>query len=159
VALTEDSLILGRDSASAFTGPGAVFGRLAFSLDSVEGFEVSRGIHRNVVNGGLIGAILGSLGGLAILCTRIHDCLGHRATDLPASQAVTIMLVSAGTAAAIGGTVGYFVRGEHWEGVSLDQLGRQRVAPPPQSGMRLAVGFSLFPPFPGPRRAPPLRDR
>jgi hypothetical protein len=158
MALTEDSLILGRDSTTAARDPGAVTGRLALSLDSLEAFEVSRGVHRNVVTGVLVGGILASLGGLALLCTRIHDCLGHRETDLPGNQAVAIMMASAGVGALIGGTLGFFVRGEQWDAVPLDQLGRERVGPPP-SALRFKVGFSLFPPFPGPRRARSALDR
>ena len=159
VALTEDSLILGRDSMAPVGAPGTVAARLALSLDSLDDFAVFRGIHRDGLTGALIGGVVGSLGGLALLCTRIHDCLGHRETDLPASQAVTIMLVSAGAGVLIGGTVGFFVRGEHWDDVPLDQLERQQVAPSPQSAMRLEVGFSLFPALAGIRRALPAQDR
>ena len=158
VALTEDSLILARDSTAIFPDPGAVNGRLALSLDSVDAFGVSRGIHRNILPGGLVGGILGSLGGLAIICTRIHDCLGHRETDLPASQFSTILAASAVAGIVIGGAVGAFVRTEHWEDVPLNELGKRRVAPAP-SAVRFQVGLSLFPAFLDPLRAPRARDR
>lgn len=159
LALTEDSLILGRDSTTVARDPGAVSGRLALSLDSVDAFEVSRGVHRDVVSGVLAGGILGSLGGLVLLCARIQDCLGHRETDLPGNQAAAIMMISAGAGVLIGGTLGFFVRGEQWDPVPLNQLGRDRVAPSPQSALRLKVGFSLFPPFAAPRRAASALDR
>jgi hypothetical protein len=160
VALTGDSLILGPDSTAVAPDGGAVRGRLAVSLDSVDALGVSRGVHRNVLSGALVGGIVGTLGSFAVLCTRIHDCLGHRDTDLPLGQFFTILLASAGAGVAIGGTVGAFVRTEHWDDIPLNELDKLRMAAPPaQSAMRVQVGFALFPALLGAHGALPARNR
>ena len=148
VALTDDSVILGRDSTIATVGAGFVTGRLALSLDTIEQIEVSRGVHPNVVRGALIGTALGSLVGLALLCPRINDCLGHRPADPPLGQVLGIMVGSMAGGMLVGGTVGAYIRSEQWDLVPLDALRRAREASFAGTGMRLKVGLALFPAFP-----------
>lgn len=152
VALTDDSLILGRDSTTGSADAGFVGGRLALPLDTVEQLEVSKGVHTNVVQGALIGTVLGSLVGLALLCPRINDCLGHRPADPPLGQVLGIMVGSVAGGVLVGGTVGAFVRSEHWDLVPLDALRRAREMSSAGAGMRLQVGLALFP-------APPWAPR
>jgi hypothetical protein len=142
VALTDDSLVLERDSARSLAESGAVAGRLALALDGVDEIDVSQGMHRNLVSGVLIGGVIGSLGGLTVLCLRIGDCLGHGERDL---QASTIMLVAVGAGVAVGGTIGVFVRSERWDEVPLSVLHRVRVDPLTPSALRLQAGLRLYP--------------
>jgi hypothetical protein len=151
VALTRDSLILGADSSVERTGVGRVTGRLALSLDAVSQLEVSSGVHRDVLAGALLGGLFATFGGLAVLCTRIHDCLGRGDTDPPVGQGFTLMMISTGAGVVVGGTVGAFIRSEHWDVVPDQDLNNERVAPAAPSALRLKAGLALFPAFLGPR--------
>jgi hypothetical protein len=147
VALTHDSLILGTDSTVGRAGVG----RLAFSRDAVSQLEVSRGVHRDVLSGALLGGLFATFGGLAVLCTRIHDCLARGNTDPPVGQGFTLMMISTGAGILIGGTVGAFMRSEHWDVVPDQDLNRERVAPAAPAALRLKAGLALYPAFLGPR--------
>ena len=151
LALTRDSVVLGADSTGA-AGEDRVTGRTAFARDSVSQLEVSRGIHRDVVTGTLFGSLVATFGGLAILCTRVHTCLGRGTTDPPLSQGFTIIMVSVGTGALIGGTVGAFLRSEHWDPVPDQDLSAERVGPQPPD-LRFQAGLRLYPAFLDSRRS------
>ncbi len=153
VALTEDSLVVGPDTMSPSASPGVVARRLALPLDAVSELEVSRGIHTNVVAGSLIGTVFGSLVGLAALCTRVHDCLGHGDKDAPLGPSLGFIGIAVGGGFVLGGTVGAFVRSEHWDQVPLTGPSSELVGQSAHAGPRLEVGVELFPSFLGPRRA------
>ena len=158
VALTDDSVILGPDSLAVPAGAGAVTRRLALPVGAVSEFEVSRGVHRDVLAGALIGTVVGSVVGLVALCTRVHDCLGHGSADAPVGPSLGLFGASVAGGLLIGGTVGAFVRSEHWEEIPLDQEHAGRDARPLHTP-RLQFGVALFPSFLGAGGTVGLRER